>query len=65
MALVIGNFTSHQSVTDLLLESCDDPKEGEQRANYLSNNGMLRIVITNDKLSWDIKAHYGAWPHRL
>jgi len=39
-----------EGVAIYLAAFCDDPKERKQRREYLINNGLVRVLITNDVL---------------
>ena len=39
-----------ESVATYLAAFCNDPKEQQQRRNYLMNNGLVRILVTDDNL---------------
>ena len=43
-----------EHVAVYLAAFCDDPQQKEQRKDYLINNGLVRILATDDKLKQEL-----------
>ena len=45
----------HNAVAVFLSAFADDPTEQQQRKNYLVNNGLVRILVTDDTLREEVR----------
>lgn len=45
----------HQAVASFISDFADDCVERQQRKDYLTNNGLVRILVTNDALLEEVK----------
>jgi len=45
----------HQAVASYLSAFASDPTEQQQRRDYLTNNGLVRILVSNDALLKEVR----------